>query len=357
MRSARPIAIALALASARLAMGDAGFVELTWNAPDSCPDRAYVLAEVARLLGDVHAADDARVRADAMIVRAGATLRLTLATRVEQAAPWERKLESPNCKALADSAALIIALAVNPSRAGAAPPAVSAPSASVAAAASSASAPPPASAAPAASTSASPPVASAVAPAATAVVDSDPGPPPPAREPRRSLQVTLGVAPAIDIGTAPVALFGPQLTAGVARGLMCAELAAMWAPDHTRAVDAPAGARATFTSFAVAPRAGIRFGQSLTIALLLGLDVAAIAARGDDVTVPESSRVTRVSGAATGAFAWALGGAWFLRADATLLVPTTRPRYFIERVDLEPAEVHRTPWVTARLSVGLELRL
>lgn len=88
-------------------------VEVTWSAPPGCPSGELVSAEVLRLLGP-----DARFpphRIDAIVVEDGALFRLQLTAHSDDAALGERELSAESCAALAEAAALIVALAINPS--------------------------------------------------------------------------------------------------------------------------------------------------------------------------------------------------------------------------------------------------
>jgi hypothetical protein len=88
-----------------------GALELTWRAPPECPDAGELAARIdARTGAGVHAA----ARADARIEPSSAGYALTLDVTVIDAALIHRELTAPGCEELADAAALIIAVAVDP---------------------------------------------------------------------------------------------------------------------------------------------------------------------------------------------------------------------------------------------------
>jgi len=98
-------------------------LQLEWEAPPPCPGQAEVVAEVARLVGR-----RPRVPADRLLVvraRASAApdgswqLQMILATRD---GIRERTLKSRSCAEVADAAALIMAMAIDPAAALAARP-------------------------------------------------------------------------------------------------------------------------------------------------------------------------------------------------------------------------------------------
>ena len=88
-------------------------LELSWRAPQSCPQQAYVLAQVhAHLQATPPAGQGAQVDAD--VVRAGDRYRLELSIRGPLGDVARRSLDAGTCSALADAAGLLIALALAP---------------------------------------------------------------------------------------------------------------------------------------------------------------------------------------------------------------------------------------------------
>jgi hypothetical protein len=93
-------------------------LELRWQAPDECPDRAQLQAKVDRLLGRSYATFD--WLADARVARKGErwTLKLDLQHGGRHAA---RTLQADDCVTLSDAAAWLIAVAIDPSVSSPAP--------------------------------------------------------------------------------------------------------------------------------------------------------------------------------------------------------------------------------------------
>jgi hypothetical protein len=84
---------------------------LAWSAPADCPSRDTVVAEVRRLLGGkIDNPDNVSARAE-ITRRESYHLHLTLSVGGSERA---RDVEAPTCAALGDTAALIVALAIDP---------------------------------------------------------------------------------------------------------------------------------------------------------------------------------------------------------------------------------------------------
>jgi hypothetical protein len=89
---------------------------LAWRVPGGCPPREQVIAEVERLLAS-RAARSSRVTASATIAKSGGDYQLRMTIEGKR----ERVLTAPTCAEVADAAALILAIAINPSAAMEAP--------------------------------------------------------------------------------------------------------------------------------------------------------------------------------------------------------------------------------------------
>lgn len=92
--------------------GDVTGLTLHWDAPAECPEEAHVRDRVGALLGPDAAAADGVV-VDGAVSKHGAAYRLTLrvAARGEEG---ERTLEGATCDEVADAAAFIVAIAIDP---------------------------------------------------------------------------------------------------------------------------------------------------------------------------------------------------------------------------------------------------
>jgi hypothetical protein len=107
---------------------DRDTLDLTWEAPRECPRREAVLAQVeARKPGNSDTVPGWEVRAQ--VTRTGAQYRLDLTFRGPNARPAQRSVSARDCAAVADAAAVLIVLALEPPApsptANDAPPAVS----------------------------------------------------------------------------------------------------------------------------------------------------------------------------------------------------------------------------------------
>ncbi|MBX3207130.1 MAG: hypothetical protein KF764_18935 [Labilithrix sp.] len=89
-------------------------LELAWDAPAGCPDAAFVTARVEAILRGPPAAPVAVV-ARGTVERAGAAYHLALTLRTGDLEET-RAFDAATCAALAEAAAVVVALAIDPSR-------------------------------------------------------------------------------------------------------------------------------------------------------------------------------------------------------------------------------------------------
>jgi hypothetical protein len=102
---------------------------LSWLAPETCPDADSERAEIRRRVGVIDPTHVPELVAAEVEIRASAAgaFVLSLRTRVGETA-GERSLTGEDCRPLADAAALVLALLINPQASvGPAPPTVTAP--------------------------------------------------------------------------------------------------------------------------------------------------------------------------------------------------------------------------------------
>lgn len=91
-----------------------GAFTLTWDAPEACPSRQEVQADLTRLLGgkiQIPQGDDLDVRAS---VEHGRAWSVALVFRRAGRAGGRRFVEAPSCQSLAQATALIVALMIDP---------------------------------------------------------------------------------------------------------------------------------------------------------------------------------------------------------------------------------------------------
>jgi hypothetical protein len=113
------LALASGLALAMPCAALAAPLELAWDAPDACPDREAVEALVSQRLGERSTPRAAPLTASGRISTGPTGFALTLRTPT-----GERKLEAASCDELAQSAAVILALLIDPRAAPVPPPSV-----------------------------------------------------------------------------------------------------------------------------------------------------------------------------------------------------------------------------------------
>lgn len=94
-------------------------IQLNWSAPPGCPAQEDVRAEVLRLLGTRAASGGAQIFVQATITQESQAYLVRLETRTAGAGGPSRlrELRGPTCKAVADAAALIMAMMIDPSAA------------------------------------------------------------------------------------------------------------------------------------------------------------------------------------------------------------------------------------------------
>jgi hypothetical protein len=109
--------VALSLRAPQLALAQpAAALTLSWDAPPECPSRDAVLASIRKHLERNWDPDREALQpphARALVTRRGARYRLEIALQVPQA-EMQRVLSAKSCVALAEAAAFLIALAIEP---------------------------------------------------------------------------------------------------------------------------------------------------------------------------------------------------------------------------------------------------
>ncbi len=198
-------------------------LDLSWSAPPDCPGLDAVSGAVARLL-EGSPRSGSRVRVDATVTRRGGGWALALTT-TRDGAVGHRSMKADSCAAVADAAALVIALAIDPvhvaePEAAAVPPVAPDPP------------PPPPSPPemPPRATVAPPPPAPPTVPA--------PRPPAPATPPV-ARSVAFGVALTADVGSLPAPTYGVEVSAAWAlRRFRVEGYGAYW-PGQTATVGLP----------------------------------------------------------------------------------------------------------------------
>ncbi|MBK8238000.1 MAG: hypothetical protein IPK74_20935 [Deltaproteobacteria bacterium] len=303
----------------------AGEVVLEWSAPSACPTRRDVQRRLGELLGAA-SSNTAGVRVSGTVVAEGSGFALTLRTHTASGTS-EHTLASPDCRALADGAALIAAVAADPlavDRTLQAPPP---------------EAPPP--------------------PDETVVTVSPPLDDPPRRRGRlRLARFALRAEGALESGLLPKLGFGPIVSAGMIGPYWRAELSAIYLAPRSVFTDASKTAGAAIGRWAVRARGcGVPTWRILEFPLCMGFEGGQLSARPLGTGMTAAAADGRD---ARGFGVWSAGGAigisprpfvaFFVGVDG--LVALARPRFVSGGVLLH--EPHRGG---VRASVGLELRV
>jgi hypothetical protein len=334
---------ACALLSPRAARAQAQDpVALTWKAPPDCPTEDAVRSEALRLLAGPPIAADRRVVASAQVVHL-ATGRWRVEVSMSSAtAEGRRSLEAGTCSGLANATALIVAIMVDPDRAGAA------------AAAPAASTTSPAPASPPPPVVQPPPAAAALPPSAPAPppVDAPGSRPSPIGPPRWA----AGAWALVDTSTLPSVAYGVGGGVAVLVWHLRADAAVGFLPPSTYGVSTESGVGAEMSLWAGSLDLAYVFSRGpLELALGAGAEAAHISAVGVALKEP----VVGVPGSATwpalragGTLTAPIYKPIFLRLSAEAVAPLERPRFVIDPL----GTVHQPSAVAARLGVGVELR-
>lgn len=332
-----------------------GAVELEWRAPRGCPDADRVLATIDRLVGPRASSTGstepwARVRAVVHAQPEG--FRMELHTQ-HGGATEQRTLAAPRCDALADAAALIVAVALRPIETATSVPTLASedprPGATISEPPSSTAPPrrsaparvgPPSSVASRSSASAEPPRPGTTADAAVR---------------RRAIGGALAVMAGPGFGALPGV--AAQLSAALAlRGRRWrAELAgAYWFPR----TDASTGRPTVEIGLATGALRGcyVPRVRRLELPLCAGLEAGAMRGEGrGSGVVSRPSRAPWVAAHAGSGLVVPLGAFTALRLSVDALVALAQPAFDLRIADAR-VELYRAPPAGVRAAAGFELR-
>jgi membrane-associated protease RseP (regulator of RpoE activity) len=325
---------ALLLAVAALAIAPrASAVELTWESPAGCPDRPNVEQRIVKLVGPAAKAE-VLVEGRVTVTKTGYHLALTT---TREGARGERALDDASCEALADSAALIVAMAIDP----AAALAIEEPAEPVAVVASA------------------DPIESEPPPPSPAVVVAPPPADVPAivvRAPERAASVRprflLGGGGEVLGGVFPRAALGAALSAGVLFGPFRVDVGGRFTPSSAHSLSAPSGASGTFELLVAQARGAYLFTRNAwDLGPTRGVEVGRARGRGHGVSESLEGRAPWFAGS-LGALATLRAGAVAFTIDAALVVPFTRPSFVIEGA----GTVHTPAALALRAGLSAEVR-
>lgn len=316
-----------------------------WRAPEGCPGRERVLARTEELLGRApEAAVKAQLDLQALVSEhAPDAWQLDLSSRSDNGEMSSRQVKATSCTELADAAALLLALAIDPALNGARNDAGTAAFQSEPAAANAASAET-SPGEPANTAAAAPRPAEPTAAVASSTEAERPSPP---WRPRASAAFALWIRRLP--GTAP----GLLARAGVARARGWAVASFGFFPNQRARVpqQSAGGDLSLLTS-------GIELGfvtldaQLVEVSPLLGAELEWVRGSGTGVTDPSDANLLLLSFAAGGHAALRLTPQWALFAEGAFSALAARPRFVLGGV----GQVYRPDAWGLRVGVGAEWR-
>ncbi len=297
---------------------------LTWDAPATCPEKAFVESEVLRLLGGSAASETERLTAKARVTEAGDVWRVDI-DAARGATRTTRTFRGNECASVARAAALMIALVINPALI-VDPKELAAPSE------------PP-----------TPKISGPVSAQEPKKQEAPPTPPPT----RRSLEVFASVGAMADVHTLPKVGFGPTLALGISIERVTLEATAAFAPNRDMPLTDKAGVGATFQKLSVGTRSCVlALHSELTLGPCLGIEASQVRAKSFGIQVPGESMIRWAEGLAGGQLGWRFSAHFGVRLDAGAGVLLAR-----RDVRIAPyGEVHRLGPVTGRFALSTEVR-
>jgi len=328
-------------------------IELAWSAPAACPDREEVLRAIHELAGETEepgGQPEFAIRGEVRAYDGGFLLNLSWRSAAHDA---ERTMTATTCDELARAAALIVALAVNPSRAepnGETPESKRSTGSDAPAPASEPGAPggaPRAQATPATKRVLAPRV---LAPAERlAVESSDAERTWATTAPSRRLRVRAEMA--VDAGTLPHPGAGLGIGVAVPMGSMAWQAEAFAFGPQTKSIASGGGGK--FWMGALALRPCLPLGDRLRLLPCAVAELELLYARGQGVDFRQAGGAWFPRFGAGAEFTYGLTKRLGVVAGVWLLAGPFRPNFIVE----ESEQVHRPALFCGRFSVGLDLRL
>ncbi|WP_437795941.1 hypothetical protein [Sorangium sp. So ce693] len=328
----------------------AGGVELDWIAPGECADRGRVLAEIEQRLGRSSAANgEPSLKARAVVSRnERGSWDLRLTTTLGETT-HSRELHGETCAELADAAALIIALAIDPDAASrstpTADPDTGAGPGELSGADPGAGADPEVDAAPDAPTAADAPPAVSPPPGASAA---------PAQHPSRPLELrgTLRASGVLDTASLPAVAPGAAIAAGVLIGAVRAELSGTYFGAQQAFVE-----RTTMGGDVQLITGGLRLCYAMRyrafeLGPCAGIEVGVMSAASFGAASPGSNRALWVAPHPGALASFALSDQIRVPLAIDVPFPVTRDRFVLVGI----GAVHRSAAATLRASLGVEVR-
>lgn len=339
-RAALLCAVAFAAASptgSAFAAEPGGDLALTWDAPSACPSRADALAAIRTTLGD--AGPTAPLRAHVALSPSQGD-RWVAHVRLGDGDARGRRIEGESCRAVADAAELVVAMAMNPNAELAAPPSAPLP------------APPPRDAAEASPLPNTPPEPQVLA---TVSLPRAPGREDGGAEhaaPSAPLPVRLHGTGGVGLMSGLLAKASPDvaLRVGARVGRLSGDVGGALTPNQRQSLDARPNEGATLGLVRVDARACIdAVASEVSVGPCVLGGIAWVHADGFGADVPASATARIAVGGAGVAATWRLSPHWAAIADGFAVAPFTRPSFVID-----PAgSVHKPSAIGLDFAMGL----
>lgn len=329
---------------------EAGQLRFDWRAPDLCPSRERVLARAEELLGrSPESALGSELELSALVAqKAEGSWQLELRSRAESGQTTARSVTATSCAELADAAALLLALAIDPAlseRAG--PPSSAFQSEPPPAAEASADAPP---------LAPTPPRESPARPVATLPRAEAGRATPSARgEPAAApLRLRAGAAFAVWGRRLPGVAPGVVAHAGISRsaGFAVAVLGFFPARHATVPGTSAGGELALFSFGAEAGYAVAVAPQRFELSPVVGAELDWVAGAGTGIDHPADGNLLLVALSGGGRAALHLSPSWAVFGQGVVSALVARPRFVLDGV----GELYRPPAWGLRFSLGAEWR-
>jgi hypothetical protein len=343
---ARPRRPALALAIA--VSGPAAGIDVSWDAPPSCPDAATARAEILARVTDPTAAHELRVMARVRQLDDDAW-QVTVELSSEQGTAT-RTLEAPSCSEALTATAVVVAIAVAQAEPPVEIPTPPAPPASIE--------PPPAPAGQPALAE-DPPATQGRATETVASVEDppvEPASPKPTASARRELALSVGARAGLDYGALPSPAAHLAASAGLLgrRFLVQAGVVHRVRTEASLALPSPAGGRFRLTAAELVAGPRLAWG-AFELPLWGGLELGAIWARGIGEVEPIAVRRLWAAGVASVGAGWAPLPALALHLGVEGVVPLARPTFTlgesVEVLTVGPIAVRAWLGVSGRFSL------
>jgi hypothetical protein len=335
-------------------------LRLTWSAADGCPSEGELLAEVGKLLGDRANGEASK---EPIPVKAAVSREASGSFVVRLETPGEggtqaRELRGATCKSVADAAALILALMIDPDAAMA--PDKEAPSESEKSPADTEPTSPPR---PASAPPLNGPRSSSGATTNTNTTTPEPKRATPTEaDPAQPIELRLSGWVGADIGSLPGLAPGYGALGSIAFGAPRLSIGVAFWPDKagTLAALPSAGSDVGLLAGEIG-LCGALASRPIEIAPCGAVEIGQLFAEGFGVSDPRKGASVWVALKGGGALVWRpfeeklrkplehIG----IAARIELVVPLVRPRFIIEGI----GPVHRPAAVAGRGSLGIEINL